>query len=111
LASVERIKELLPHLHGHAAQRRCELVRRAQPPAMMIAVDAASGIAVAFWLVAGSTADAAVKGKALRRAGVLAGILAGPFFLGFGRIEHVGQLWLSPSAWLGIRGRRAGFVA
>jgi hypothetical protein len=31
--------------------------------------------------VAGSTADAAVKGKALRRAGVLAGILAGPFFL------------------------------
>jgi len=63
LASVERIKELLPHLHGHAAQRRCELVRRAQPPAMMIAVDAAWGIAVAFWLVAGSTADAAVKGK------------------------------------------------
>jgi hypothetical protein len=32
-------------------------------------------------LVAGSTADAAVKGNALRRAGVLAGILAGPFFL------------------------------
>jgi peptidoglycan/LPS O-acetylase OafA/YrhL len=32
-------------------------------------------------LVAGSTADAAVKGEALRRAGVLAGILAGPFFL------------------------------
>jgi len=48
LASVERIQELLLHLHGHAGQRRCELVRRAQPPAMMIAVDAASGIAVAF---------------------------------------------------------------
>ena len=32
-------------------------------------------------LVAGGTADAAVKGEALRRAGVLAGILAGPCFL------------------------------
>jgi hypothetical protein len=31
--------------------------------------------------VAGSTADAAVKGATLRRAGVLAGLLAGPFFL------------------------------
>jgi hypothetical protein len=31
--------------------------------------------------VAGSIADAAVKGNALRRAGVFAGILAGPFFL------------------------------
>jgi Protein of unknown function (DUF998) len=31
--------------------------------------------------VAGSTADAAVKRATLRRAGVLAGILAGPFFL------------------------------
>jgi hypothetical protein len=31
--------------------------------------------------VAGSTADAAVKGRALRRAGVVAGILAAPFFL------------------------------
>jgi hypothetical protein len=31
--------------------------------------------------VAGSTADAAVKGNALRRAGVFAGILAGPFIL------------------------------
>jgi hypothetical protein len=31
--------------------------------------------------VAGSTADAAVKAKPLRRAGALAGILAGPFFL------------------------------
>jgi hypothetical protein len=34
-----------------------------------------------FWLVAGSTADAAVKGATLHRAGVLAGFLAGPFFL------------------------------
>jgi hypothetical protein len=31
--------------------------------------------------VAGSTADAAVKRATLRRAGVLAGLLAGPFFL------------------------------
>jgi Protein of unknown function (DUF998) len=31
--------------------------------------------------VAGSTADAAVKAKLLRRAGVFAGLLAGPFFL------------------------------
>jgi hypothetical protein len=31
--------------------------------------------------VAGSTADAAVNGPTVRRAGVLAGILAGPFFL------------------------------
>jgi hypothetical protein len=31
--------------------------------------------------VAGSTADTAVKGEARRRAGVLAGLLAGPFFL------------------------------
>ena len=48
LASVERIHELLPHLHGHARQRRCELLRDAQPPAMMIAVDDASGIAIAL---------------------------------------------------------------
>jgi Protein of unknown function (DUF998) len=27
---------------------------------------------------------------------------------GFGRIEHVGQPWLPSTAWLGIRGRRAG---
>ena len=47
-ASVERIQELLPHLHGHARQRRCELLWDAQPPAMMIAVDEASGIAVAL---------------------------------------------------------------
>jgi hypothetical protein len=31
--------------------------------------------------VAGSTADAAVKGYALRGAGVFAGLVAGPFFL------------------------------
>jgi hypothetical protein len=31
--------------------------------------------------VAGSTTDAAVKGEALRRAGVVAGLVAGPFFL------------------------------
>jgi hypothetical protein len=48
LASVERIQELLPHLHGHARQRRCELLRDAQPPAMIIAVDDASGIAIAL---------------------------------------------------------------
>jgi hypothetical protein len=34
-----------------------------------------------FWLVACGTTDAAVKGPALGRAGVFAGILAGPFFL------------------------------
>jgi hypothetical protein len=46
----------------------------------MIAVDAVSA---SPWLclVAGSSADAAVKGAALHRAGVLAGLLAGPFFL------------------------------
>jgi hypothetical protein len=44
LASVERIQELSPHLQGHARQRRCDLLRDAQPPAMMIAVDDASGI-------------------------------------------------------------------
>ena len=32
-------------------------------------------------------------------------------FLGFGRIKHVGQSRLPSSAWLGIRGRRAGSVA
>jgi hypothetical protein len=48
LASVERIHELLPHLHGHARQPRCELLRDAQPPAMMIAVEDASGIAIAL---------------------------------------------------------------
>jgi len=31
--------------------------------------------------VAGSTADAAVRGEALRRAGMVAGLVAGPFFL------------------------------
>jgi Protein of unknown function (DUF998) len=31
--------------------------------------------------VAGSTTDAAVKGEALRRAGAIAGLVAGPFFL------------------------------
>jgi hypothetical protein len=31
--------------------------------------------------VVSSTAGAAVKGQALRRAGTLAGLLAGPFFL------------------------------
>jgi hypothetical protein len=48
LASVERIQELLPHLHGHARQRRCELLRDAQPQAMIIAVDDVSGIAIAL---------------------------------------------------------------
>ena len=42
LARVERIQELLPHLHGHARQRRCELLWDAQPPATVIAVDDAS---------------------------------------------------------------------
>jgi hypothetical protein len=80
LASVERIQELLPHLHGHARQRRCELLRDAQPPAMMIAVDDASGIAIALsrgW----QHHKRCVKSEGLRRAGVLAGLLAGPFFL------------------------------
>ena len=80
LASVERIQELLPHLHGHAMQRRCELLRDAQPPAMMIAVDDASGIAIALsrgW----QHHKRCVKSEGLRRAGVLAGLLAGPIFL------------------------------
>jgi hypothetical protein len=34
-----------------------------------------------LWLAAGSTAGTAVKSATLRRAGLLAGILAGPFFL------------------------------
>jgi hypothetical protein len=43
-------------------------------------VDAVSGIAIALGRDTG-TADAAVKRATLRRAGVLAGLLAGPFFL------------------------------
>jgi hypothetical protein len=38
------------------------------------------GIAITV-AVAGSTASAALKGKALRRAGSIAGLIAGPFFL------------------------------
>jgi hypothetical protein len=42
--------------------------------------------------VAGSTADARCEKRAtLRRAGVLAGLLAGPFFLVSVGFEHVGQ--------------------
>jgi hypothetical protein len=43
-------------------------------------------------LVASSTADAAVKGEALRRAGVLAGILAGPFSGGLNTWASLGYL-------------------
>ena len=46
--ALERIQELLPHPHGHPGQRRYELVRDAQPPAMMIAVDDDSGSAIAL---------------------------------------------------------------
>ena len=52
-----------------------------------------------------------MKAKPLRRAGVFAGLASGPFFLGFGGIEQLGQPWLPSSAWLGIRWRRAGPMA
>src|SRR5688500_15009040 len=99
-------QELLPHLHYHARQRRCELLRYAQPPAMMIAVDDASGIAIALSL-AGSTINAAVKGEALRRAGVLSGLLAGPIFLvsvGLNTSASVG--YLHQLAWEFVRGEQ-----
>ena len=45
---------------------------------MMIAIDAVTGIAIAF---PRGRQHRAVKGATLRRAGVLAGLLVGPFFL------------------------------
>jgi hypothetical protein len=100
----------LPHLHGHARQRRCELLRDAQPPAMMIAVDDASGIAIALsrgWQHHKRCCEGcgtAPCWSACRPSGRAD-------LLGFGRIEHLGRRWLPSSACLGIRGRRAGSVA
>jgi hypothetical protein len=73
---------------------------------MMIAVDDASGIAIALSR-GGQHHNAAVKGEALRRAGVLSGILAGSIFLvsvGLNTSASVG--YLHQLAWEFVRGEQ-----